>query len=313
MKKHIFILLLLPFFYIQSNAQVKAEDITQMLPKWKVGDVRVILSNTKNKTWVQDSLVESTASNAEYKMRIITESQYVYQIAFASKQSNLNLAVDLNLAQGSKVASFIDAFMSKFESKVGEIEYNVNIDRINMDATTITNKEEVRMKLTVLTKVIMFELQKDLQLQAAEMESLNTLMNKYIDSKIEDMYTSTLNTINSFIQPYSTLYPINGSYTESAKIGSGKGIQGSVLVSGKTQPTGIEVRIDYQYNKKAYLDVVKAQGPEFANLTEADVDIEEYQLTLFNPTTSWISKHVNSVKSTIGIIKTSDETVIRFQ
>ena len=150
--------------------------------------------------------------------------------------------------------------------------------------------------------------QSNIELTQEEAQTLKQNITEYLDKQSPAAIQTIINSYNYIFQSYNFPYVLNETYTEEIETYAidqmqhgDKTSRATLVVNSATKNNLLKIDYEYIYDKKeAYEQYVVADGEE-DNIPFEEFDISEGVTTIFNKSTTWITKS----KST-SVVKMSD-------
>ena len=309
------LLLLSNFIFSQSNAQLH-----QIKPKWKLGDQKIVHTESISKTFIKDSLLNNTKVTANYSIKVI-DTVKNYTLSYSNEPNTVDIETKSSSAKLDSVVTFLTEITKKIQEETKAFTYELLVDKNTGQAIEVKNGDKYLKMIEQVASTMIDELGKKKEKTNAQIDSMKQKVIAYFKLAEPKILETTINEFDYIMQPYSYTFPYNSTVSQKAMIHdvNAMGEFGDIempaviTVSSRQHDNSLTIQADTDYDKDFLLEQIKKKYKNMSDVTTSDIFLSEKVETVFTTTNSWMVSHSSNVVFKMKGVKVINETIMSFQ
>lgn len=311
----IIISLFFNFAFCQSNKQLHSIE-----PKWKLGDIKKVQTESFTKVYIKDSLFNNTEAKANYLIKVIDTTKN-YTILYSSLPNSLDIKSNSSIAKVDSVIEFFSTIAKRIENETKAFEYEILVDKNTGQALKIKNTDKLIKLIESISSSTIEEFGVKFGKTNSQIDSAKQKLVSVFKLKGPKIIETILNEYNYIMTAYSLEFPYNSSVSQKAMVhdvnamGDFGDIEMPAIIttSSKKQNNSLTVHTDTDYDKDFLLTQIKKKYKNMKDLTTSDIFLSEKTTTLFTTVSNWIVYQKSNVIFKTKEVKVINETQVNFQ
>lgn len=308
-------LLLSNFIFSQSDKQLH-----HIKPKWKLGDIKKVNTQSFTKIFVKDSLFSNTETTENYSIKVIDTIKN-YTLLYSNEPNSLDIKSNTTVSGVDSVVNSITGILKKIEKETRSFQYEILVDKNTGQALKIKNEDVLLKLIEKVTSTMIDEFGEKLGKTNTQVDSMKQKIVSTFKLKEPKILETMINEFNYIMGAYSLAFPYNASVSQKAMVhdvnamGEFGDIEMPAVIttSSKKSNNSLTVQTDTDYDKDFLLKQMKKKYKNMNDLTTADIFLSEKAEALFSTTTNWIVSHKSSVVFKTKEVKVINETLVSFE
>jgi hypothetical protein len=245
------LLLLGHFTFGQSNVKLH-----QVKLKWKLGDQKIVHTQSSTKIFIKDSLYNNTEAIGNYRIKVIDTVKY-YTLLYASEPNALDIETKSTVPKVDSVITSFANIIKKIEKETQSFQYKLLVDKKTGLAVKVKNSEEFLKTVEQITATMIAELGEKLKKSSMQIDSAKQKVNAYFKLTAPKILETMINQFNYFMQPYSYEFPYNATISQKAKLHNVNAlgefgdveVPATLTISSKKRDNILTIKTDTDYDK----------------------------------------------------------------
>lgn len=316
--KVLLLILVLSFSNIvlgQSN-----KGLYQISPKWKLGDIKRVHTESISKIFIKDSLLNNTRASAEYGIKVIDTIKN-YTLLYFNELSPIKIESTSSIPAMDSAINILKEITKVIEQESASFKYKILVSKKTGLAFEIKNGDELLKNTDSALSILINELgskRGKTKTQIDTMQQRATSLSKMNHSKI---LQTVINQINYIMQPYSYRFSYNSTISQKAMISDVNVLSefgniempATLTISSKeTENNTLTVLTDTDYDKAFVLEQIKKKRKSLGDVKPSDIFLSEKVETVFALGNNWIIKHTSNVNFELKDVKVMNQSMISF-
>lgn len=291
-----------------------------MKPKWKLGDVKKVHTESFTKVFIKDSLFNHTAVTGNYSIKVI-DTVKNYTLLYASEPSSSKIATNSSIAGVDSVLNMINTIIQKIETETQYFQYEILVSKNTGQAIKVKNSDQLLKFVEKNTFKMIDEFGDKLGKTNIQIDSVKRKILGYYKLKEPKILETIINQFNYTMGAYSLSFPYNSSISQKAMIRSVNAMgefgdiemPAVIIASSKKDANGLTIQTDMDYDKDFLLEQMKKKYKNMNSLSASDIFLSEKTEAFFATVSNWIVSHKASVIFKTKEVKVINETNVSFQ
>ncbi|MEM7162230.1 MAG: hypothetical protein AAF487_07275 [Bacteroidota bacterium] len=318
----LFILLFLLFIGIESSSQESTQEPQLVNIDWKVGSLKTIMQFDSTIIHVDDSLFMSTGAKSEFKIKIASLKDTVYEVLFQQILIDENISIGSEMMDATPMQRMMQELIIEIQKAISGLEYTFLVDKNTAMAFKVKNEEELteiveEMVIVVLNK---FMDHSKVEIDDNQQKEIHLTVKRYLDEQMPAAIQTMLNAFNYIFQGYSFPYILDETYTQDIQVYNVDQVQhgdkeNSAMLKVKSSKNGSDLFINYEYfydKEEVYQTYVVSQGKE-ADIPMSEFDLEERVECIFDLKSSWIKSFTSFANVNMASMLINKKTTVIIQ
>lgn len=307
-------------FSIVSFAQSKNNQLHQLIPKWKLGDQKKVITVTNNQIFLKDSLISNTEVKGKYIIQVI-DTVKNYTLSFFNEPNSNGLEVQSSIPKVDSVVNFFTGLIKNIEKESRAFKYELLVDKNSGQAFKVKNGDKFLKLVEELAFTMINELGEKKVKSETEIDTMKQKVMAYFKSAEPKILESLINQFNYLMQAYTYTFQINTAISQKTMIhdvnalGSFGGLEmpADLIISSTREKNIITIQTQTEYDKDFLLKEMKKRYKNMGDLTTSDFILSEIAEATFKTTNNWIISHKTNVVFQMKEVKVVNETKVSFQ
>lgn len=309
------LLMLSNFIFGQANMKLQ-----QIKPKWKLGDQKMVHSESFTKIFVKDSLLNNTEASSNYSIKVI-DTVKNYTFLFSNEPSSIEIETKSTIPEADSAVNIFAEIIKQIEKETSSFKYELIVDKNTGQALSVKNSDRFLKMIEQVTSTMIDKLGEKRKKSNIQIDSMQKQVNTYFKLEEAKILETIINQFNYIMQPYSYEFPYNSTISQKTMVhdvnalGTFGGIEmpAVLTISSKQQSSSLTIKSDTDYDKPFLLELIKKKNKNMSDLTTSDIDLSEKVETIFITKSSWIASHKSDVFLTMKEVKVINQTRVIFQ
>lgn len=308
-------LLLSHFVFSQSNKQLH-----RIKPKWKLGDVKKVHTESFTKVFIKDSLFNHTSLTGNYSIKVI-DTVKNYTLLYASEPNSSNMKTNSSIAGVDSVLNMINTIIKNIETETQYFQYEILVSKNTGQAIKVKNSDQLLKFVEKITFKMIDEFGDKLGKTNIQIDSVKRKILGYYKLKEPKILETIINQFNYTMGAYSLSFPFNSSISQKAMVHDVNAMSefgdiempAIITTSSKKDANTLTVLTDTDYDKEFLLAQMKKKYKNMNSLSASDIFLREKTEAFFTTISNWIVSHKSSVIFKTKEVKVINETNVSFQ
>lgn len=309
------LLLLSNFIFGQANIKLQ-----QIKPKWKMGDQKMVHSESSTKVFLKDSLINKTEASSNYSIKVI-DTVKSYTILYSNEPSSIEIETKSSIPKVDSAVNIFTDIIKQIEKETNSYKYELLVDKNTGQAFKVKNSDKFLKMIEQVASTMIDKLGEKMNKSNIQIDSMKKRINAYFKKEEGKILETIINQFNYIMQPYSYEFPYNSTISQKTMVydvnalGTFGGIEmpAVLTISSNQQSNSLIIKSDTDYEKEFLLELLKKKSKNMENLTISDIDLSEKVETIFITKSSWIVSHNSDVFLSMKDIKVVNQTRVSFQ
>ncbi len=317
MKHFLFIIPLIfsNFIFCQSNKQLHS-----IKPKWKLGDIKKVQTESFTKVYIKDSLFNKTEAKSKYTIKVIDTNKN-YTLLYLIEPNSLDVKTNSSISKVDSIVNFLTNVIKNIETETQSFQYEILVDKNTGQAHKVKNSDKLLKLIEKATSKIIDEFGDKLGKATTQIDSIKQKVVSYFKLKEPKILETIINEFNYIMGAYSLTFPYNSSVSQKAMVhdvnalGEFGDIEVPAIIKTSSVKTdkNLTVQTDTDYDKEFLLKQIKKKHKNMNELTTSDIFLSEQAEATFTTTTNWIVSQKSTVVFKTKEVKVISETQVNFQ
>jgi hypothetical protein len=289
-------------------------------PKWKLGDQKMVHTESGTKIFIKDSLFNNTEATANYSIKVI-DTVKNYTLLYSNEPNSLDIETTSSIPKIDSVVNVFTDIIKKIENETNSFKYELLVDKNTGQAFKVKNSDTFLKMTEQLTSTMIDELGEKMKKSNIQIDSIKQKVSAHFKLEEPKILETMINQFNYIMQPYSYEFPYNSTISQKAMIhdvnalGEFGGIEMPAIltISSKQHDSSLTIQSDTDYDKGFLLEQIKKKYKNMSDLTTSDIFLSEKVETIFTTKNSWMVSHKSDVVFTMKEVKVINQTIISFQ
>lgn len=297
-----------------------AGQLSQLKPKWKLGDKKIVQNISVSKIFIKDSLLSNTEVKGYYNLQVIDTNKN-YTILFSNNPNSAEVETQSSVPQVDSVLNFFTGLIRNIEKETIQFKYELLVDKTTGQAFKVKNGAAFLQMVERVATSMIDEVGRSKEKKQIEIDSMKQKVITYFKTAEPKILETTLNQFNYLMQAHSYTFKKNSTTSEKTMIhdvnalGEFGGIEMPAIltVSSKSDKNSITIKTDTDYDKQFLLELMKKKYKKMNNLTTEDFSLSEKTESVFNTGKNWITSHRSDVVFKLQEVMVINQTIVIFQ
>ncbi|MBL4586824.1 MAG: hypothetical protein JKX84_07200 [Flavobacteriales bacterium] len=317
--KKIFLLLTFVFATLFTAFSQSEKEPQYVNVDWKVGENRTIRQIDSTIIYLNDSVLMSTGISSDYKMKIVSLRDTVYEVLFKQVNVDTNIKIGSELISTDPIEKMMQGLMTQLQEKMLGFEYSFLVGKNTASAFEIKNQSEMIEMLEEMVVVVLNSYldASKIELDDTEKKELQLKLKEYMDEKIPAGLQTILNSFNYIFQAYSFSFILDETYTLESMVYDVDEVRNGNKESPVTFvvnsfATGSKLNINYVYiydKETAYQEYIVSSG-RADEIPMSEFDVKERVVSEFNTESSWITSSTSYANVKMGKVRVDNTTYV---
>lgn len=308
-------LLLSNISFSQSNKQLH-----HIKPKWKLGDIKKVHTESYTKVFIKDSLFNNTEATADYYVKVIDTIKN-YTILYYGEPNSLDIKTNTTIPKVDSAVNIFTNIIKNIEKETKIFQYEMLVDKNTGQAFKVKNSDKLLKLIEKITSTMIDEFGEKLGETSIQTDSMKQKLVSIFKIKEPKILETIINEYNYIMGAYSLTFPYNSSVSQKAMVhdvnamGEFGDIEMPAVIttSSKKSDDNLIVNTDTDYDKEFLLEQIKKKYKNMNDLTITDIFLSEKTETLFTTSTNWIVSQKSDVVFKTKEVKVINATSVKFQ
>ena len=317
MKNFLFITFLLfsNFIYCQSN-----KELHSIKPKWKLGDIKKVHTESFTKVYIKDSLFNNTEAKSNYTINVIDTNKN-YTLSYSIEPNSLDVKTNSSISKLDSVVNILTNMIKNIEKETKSFQYEILVDKNTGQAFKVKNTDKLLKLVEKATAKMIDEFGDKLGKTSTQIDSIKQKVVSYFKLKEPKILETLINEFNYIMGAYSLTFSYNSSISQKAMVhdvnalGEFGDIEMPAIITTSSKKTdkSLTIQTDTDYDKDFLLKQIKKKYKNMNELTTSDIFLSEKAEATFTITKNWIVSQKSTVIFKTKEVKVINETQISFQ
>jgi len=294
--------------------------LNQLKPKWKLGDQKMVYTESGAKIYIKDSLFNNTEATTNYSIKVIDTVKY-YTLLYSNEPNSIDIETKSSIPKIDSVANFFTNIIKKVGKEANSFKYELLVDKNTGQAFKVKNSDKFLKVIEQLTSTMTDELGEKMKKSNIQMDSIRQKVIAYFKLAEPKILETMINQFNYIMQPYSYEFPYNSAISQKTMIHDVNALgefgnvefPATLSISSKKHDNILTIQTVTDYNKDFLLDQIKKKHKNMSNLTASDIFLSEKVEATFLTTNGWIVSHKSNVVFKTKEVKVINEATVNFQ
>jgi hypothetical protein len=317
MKHFLFVTFLMISNFVSSQSNKQLHHIK---PKWKLGDIKKVHTESFTKIFIKDSLFNHTEATANYSISVIDTVKY-YTLLYSNEPNSLDIKSNSSISKVDSVVNIFVSIIQNIEKETKTFKYEILVDKNTGQAIKVKNSDKLLKTIEQASFRVIDELNENTGKTKNQIDSMKQKVISYFELKEPKILETMINEFNYIMGAYSLTFPYNSSVSQKAMVhdvnamGEFGDIEMPAVIttSSKKGDTSLTIQTDTDYDKDFLLEQIKKKYKNMNDLTASDIFLSEKTEASFTTMTNWIVSQKSSVVFKTKEVKVINETLISFQ
>lgn len=316
------ILISLLFIYNLTYGQDSEKEPEYHKVNWKVGTEKSVFQVDSTIIYNADTVFLSTVTNSNYKIKVVSLQDSVYEILFKHSVLDNNFSLKSESAMFTSVEGMMQLMLEELQNKMQDFEYSFLVDKNTAQAFEVKNEEELMLLIDNVVNLVVnnfLEFSKE-EIDETKRMKLEAKIEELIAEKMPESIQTMLNAFNYIFQAYSFPYVLNETYRTDVEVYQVDQIQfggveskAGLVVNSSIRNSVLNIDYKYEYDKEvAYQDYIVAKGKE-DQVSRDQFEMNERVVSEFDLKSSWITSSTSFVNAKMGDVVVNQITRIRIK
>ena len=310
--------LLISNYSFSQNSSAEPQNV---VVNWKVGTTKTITHVDSTVVYSNDTILMATGISTNYKIKIISLKDTVYEISFKQINTN-NIQIESDVIDASPIERMIQELITELQKEMTNFQYSLLVDQNSALAFEVKNQRELEKKMEDMVGISLdkyIDLAK-IKLDASEKKEIQQKVKIRLTEIMPAVLETMLNSFNYIFQAYSFPFVIDEIYSTNVEVSdvdqiqfSGKENNAELVVKSSIKDSELTIDYKYVYDKEAaYQEYVVEKGTA-DQISRDQFDVDERVISKFDMNTSWIKSSSSFVKVIMGkvIVNTTSHVKIK--
>ena len=292
----------------------------QIKPKWKLGDQKIVHTESGTKIFIKDSLFNNTEATANYSIKVI-DTVKNYTLLYSNEPNSIDIETKSSIPKIDSVVNFFSDIIKKIEKETNSFKYELLVDKNTGQALKVKNSDMFLKMIEQLTFTMIDELGEKMKKSNIQTDSIKQKVIAYFKLVEPKILETMTNQFNYLMQPYSYEFPYNSTISQTAMVhdvnalGEFGGVEmpATLTISSKKKDNILTIQTDTDYDKDFLLEQIKKKYKNMSNLATSDIFLSEKEEATFTTTNGWIVSHKSNIVFKTKEVKVINETIVSFQ
>jgi predicted small secreted protein len=315
-----YLLLIVVTLFSHSTYSQPNKKLHTITPKWKLGDIKNVVTRTSTKIYLKDSLFNNTEIKSNYTINVI-DTVKNYTILYEASKNSLDIQSN---SRNQKVDSVINIFtniMETIDKETKSFQYEIIVDKKTGQAIKINNSKKLLELVEQVTVKMIDSFEDKFDKKTTHIDTVKKKMVAFFKQKEPKILETIINQFNYIMAAYALSFPYNSSIKEQTLIHDVNALgefgdlemPAILTISSKKSDKTLIVNTDTDYDKEFLLTQIKKKRKNMNKLTTADIFLSEKSETTFSTSSNWIVSQKSIVIFKLPEVKLITETNVDFQ
>jgi len=292
----------------------------QIKPKWKLGDQKMVHTESSTKIFLKDSLFNNTEAVSNYSIKVI-DTVKNYTLLYSNEPNSIDIETKSSIAKLDSVVNFFTDIVRKIEKETNSFKYELLVDKKTGLALKVKNGDKFLKIVEQATFTMIDEFGEKMKKSNIQIDSMKQKVIAHFQLAEPKILETMINQFNYIMQPYSYKFPYNSTISQKSMVHdvNALGEFGDVevpailTISSKKHDNILTIQTDTDYDKDFLLEQIKKKYKSMGNLTTSDIFLSEKEEATFTTTNGWIVSQKSNVVFKTKEVKVINETIVSFQ
>lgn len=303
------------FIFCQSNKKLHS-----IKPKWKLGDIKKVQTESLTKVYLKDSLFNNTEAKSNYTISVVDTNKH-YTLLYSIEPNSLDVKTNSSIPKVDSAVSIFTNMIKNIEEETQSFQYEILVDKNSGQAFKVINSDKLLKLVENAASKMITELGDKLGKTRIQTDSMKQKIVSYFKVKEPKILETMINEFNYIMGAYSLTFPYNSSVSQKTMVHDVNALgefgdvefPAIITTSSKKTDKNLIVQTDTDYDKDFLLKQIKMKYNNMSNLTASDIFLTEKTEATFTNTTNWIISQKSTVVFKTKEVKVINETQVIFQ
>ncbi len=250
----------------------------QIKPKWKLGDQRMVHTESGTKIYIKDSLFNNTKSTSDYSIKVI-DTVKNYTLLYSNEPNSIVIETKSSVSKIDSVVSSFTDLIKKIEKETNSFKYELLVDKNTGQALEVKNSDKFLRMIEQLASAIIDELGEKLKKSNIQIDSLKQKVIAHFKLVEPKILETMINQFNYIMQPYSYEFPYNSTISQKTMVHDVNALgefgdvemPATLAISSKKYNNILTIQTDTDYDKAFLLKQMKMKYKNMSGLTVSDI------------------------------------------
>ena len=302
-------------------SQETEEEASNVIVNWNVGETKTISQTDSTVIYNNDTLLMSTGINTNFKIKIMSLKDTVYEVLFKQINIDNNVTVESEMMDASPIQKMMQKLMVNLQKEMAGFEYTFLVNKNTALAYEIKNERKMKQKIEELVVIVLndyLDLSK-VEIDETKKKEVQLKIKEYMNEQMPAAFQTMLNSFNYIFQAYSFPFILDETYTTEIEVysidqinHSDEDTRAKLIVNSSANESELNIDYKYIYDKRnTYQTYVVDQG-NGDKIPFEEFEMNERVYSSFNMNNSWIKHSTSFISVKMGQVlvnKTSNVTI----
>jgi len=292
----------------------------QIKPKWKLGDQKIVHTESSTKIFIKDSLFNNTETTSNYNIKVI-DTVKNYTLVYSNEPNSIDIETKSSIPKIDSAVNFFTDIIKKLEKETNSFKYELLVDKKTGQAFKVKNSDEYLKTIEQLTVAMIDELGEKIKKSNIQIDSIKQKITAYFKLAEPKILETMINQFNYIMQPYSYEFPYNSTISQKTMVHDVNAlgefgdieVPATLTISSKKQDNILTIQTDTDYDKDFLLEQIKKKHNNMSNITASEIFLSEKEEATFTTTNGWIVSHKSDIVFKMKEVKVINKTIVSYQ
>lgn len=289
---------------------------------WTVGTEKTVYQTDSTIVYQADSLFMSTGTSSNYKIKIVSKRDTIYEVLFKQININPDFSLKSEMINTGSIQEMMEIMVTELQQKFLDLEYSFLVNKNTGQAFDVKNQEELgktieEMVVTILNNYVASS---KINIDEKKKAEIQIRVSELMKEKMTPIMNTMMNSFNYIFQAYSFPYTLDQTLTvetmvydiDEVKHGNTES-PANIVINSSLKNSKLNINYQYDYDKEnAYQQYIVSKGNK-EKIPIDQFEIDERVIANFDLKSSWITDSTSLVKVKMGDIRVNQTSRVTFK
>ncbi|WP_341906986.1 hypothetical protein [Fluviicola taffensis] len=289
---------------------------------WTVGTEKTVYQTDSTIIYQADSLFMSTGTSSNYKIKIVSKRDTIYEVLFKQITINPDFSLKSEMINTGSIQEMMEIMMAELQQKFSNFEYSFLVNKNTGQAFDVKNQEELGKSIEEMIVSIMnnYVASSKMDIDEKKKAEIQTRVSELMKEKMTPIMNTMMNSFNYIFQAYSFPYSLNETYIMETMVYDIDEVRhgdtenaAKIVINSSLKNSKLNIEYQYDYDKEsAYQQYIVSKGRE-KEIPINQFEIDERVVANFDLKSSWITDSTSIAKVKMGDIRVNQTSRVTFK
>ncbi|MDF3026090.1 MAG: hypothetical protein K0S23_397 [Fluviicola sp.] len=289
---------------------------------WIVGTEKTVYQTDSTIIYRADSLFISTGTSSNYKIKIVSKRDTVYEVLFKQININPDFSLKSEMINTGSIQEMMEIMVAELQQKFVDLEYSFLVNKNTGQAFDVKNQEDLGKTIEEMVVTILdnYVASSKINIDEKKKNEIKRKVSELMKEKMTPIMNTMMNSFNYIFQAYSFPYTLGQTLIvetmvydiDEVKHGS-KESPANIVINSSLRNSKLNIDYKYDYDKEsAYQQYIVSKGRE-KEIPINQFEIDERVVANFDLKSTWITDSTSFTKVKMGDIRVNQTSRVTFK